>query len=328
METHRMLKSLNLKQQTLKQILQAIENQVEYRFVYSDEKLSLDQRLSISKASNLSEMLDFLEKTTPSKFKVVGKNIVVTYQSLQTPGNLQGKIVDQLGNPLVGATIEIIETGKSYTTDSKGEVSISLSPGKYTVKISYLAYETQQKSGVEIFAGKSSSLRVNMIESSDALSEIVVIGYGTIKRSDLTGSVTDIDAEKLKDQPTTAIDQQLVGRVAGMQVSQTSGAPGAGTSIKIRGNGSLGAGNDPLFVIDGMPYSSESSQDNNPLNYINPSDIANISVLKDASSTAIYGSRGANGVIIITTKNAGKEKNDLLNQNFYEYKSNSSGRKT
>ncbi|MFZ4260714.1 SusC/RagA family TonB-linked outer membrane protein [Sphingobacterium sp. HJSM2_6] len=303
--------SVDMKQQTLKQVLKEIENQVRFRFVYSDQKLTLDQRLTISKTSNLSEMLDHLEKTTPSKFKVVGNNIVVTYQSLQTPGILQSKIVDQLGNPLVGATIEVTETGKSYTTDSKGEVAISLSPGKYTVKVTYLAYETQQKTGIEIFAGKNSPLRINMVESSDALSEIVVIGYGTIKRSDLTGSVTDIDAEKLKDQPTASIDQQLVGRVAGMQVSQTSGAPGAGTSIKIRGNGSLGAGNDPLYVIDGMPYASESSQDNNPLNFINPSDIANISVLKDASSTAIYGSRGANGVIIITTKNAGKEKNEL-----------------
>jgi len=302
--------ALDVKNKPLKEVFKEIERQTDYRFVFNQDVFTENPKLNISTQSTLSQILAFLERNTNNKYQVVGKNIAVSYQSAQTLGSITGRVVDQLGNPLVGATIKILETNGSLRTDKEGKFNNPVKAGSYTVEVSYVAYQQQQKV-VQVLAGKPTEVKFMLLESMDALNEVVVIGYGTIKRSDLTGSVTDISAEKLKDQPVTSIDQQLVGRVAGMQISQGSGAPGAGTTIKIRGNGSLGAGNDPLYVVDGMPYSAESSLDTNPLSFINPADIENISVLKDASSTAIYGSRGANGVILITTKNAGKDKNEI-----------------
>ncbi|MFD1165727.1 SusC/RagA family TonB-linked outer membrane protein [Sphingobacterium daejeonense] len=303
--------SLSVKNKTLKQIYKEVENQVDYRFVYSDENIPVNKILSIKMDASLESILEYIERNSPTQHKLMGKNIVVNYLSPQTPGTISGRVVDQLGNALAGASIHILESNQKTSSNQMGQFSLQVAPGTYSLNISYVSYEPQKRSSVQVLAGKTTDIRISMVESSDALNEIVVIGYGAIKRSDLTGSVTDISAEKLKDQPTSSIDQKLIGRVAGMQISQGSGAPGAGTTVKIRGSGSLGAGNDPLYVIDGMPYSAESNLDTNPLSFINPSDIENISVLKDASSTAIYGSRGANGVIMITTKNAGKEKNEV-----------------
>lgn len=130
----------------------------------------------------------------------------------------------------------------------------------------------------------------------------MVVGYGTQRAKDVTGSVATINQTAIKDLPVSSVDQKMIGQVAGVQIQQLSGAPGGGTSVRIRGSGSLGAGNEPLYVVDGMPYAAGLNQNFNPLLLINPNDIESISILKDASSTAIYGSRGANGVIMITTK--------------------------
>jgi TonB-linked SusC/RagA family outer membrane protein len=216
-----------------------------------------------------------------------------------------GTITDAQAEPLPGVTISVPGTTTGTATDLDGRYSITVPDGS-TLVFSFIGYQSQR-----ITVGGRSIIDVVLTEDMAALDEVVVVGYGTVKKSDLTGSVADISGENLRNLPVPSIDQKLVGQVAGVQIQQVSGAPGAGTSVKIRGSGSLGAGNEPLYVIDGMPYSSGLNQSINPLTFINPNDIEKITILKDASSTAIYGSRGANGVIMITTKNAGQGVNQI-----------------
>src|SRR5690554_1300961 len=216
-----------------------------------------------------------------------------------------GTITDTNGQPIPGVTVSLPGTTVGTATDLDGQYSINVPEGS-TLVFSFIGYESQS-----VTVGDRSIIDVTLSEDMAALDEVVVVGYGTVKKSDLTGSVADISGESLRNMPVPSIDQKLVGQVAGVQIQQVSGAPGAGTSVKIRGSGSLGAGNEPLYVIDGMPYSSGLNQNINPLTFINPNDIEQITILKDASSTAIYGSRGANGVIMITTKNAGKNVNQI-----------------
>lgn len=210
--------------------------------------------------------------------------------------------------PLPGVSVVVKNTITNFTsgtsTDSSGVFSFTRLPAgrPYTFIISAVGYESQTLSGYNIKAETTISLVVKLNLSSEALNQVVVIGYGTQQRKDLTGSVGLITAAQTKDLPVSSVDQRMVGQVAGMQVSAATGIPGGGTSIRIRGAGSIGAGNDPLFVIDGFPITRSFGQTSNPLNLINPDDIESITVLKDASSTAIYGSRGSNGVVVVTTK--------------------------
>src|SRR5690606_37478395 len=216
-----------------------------------------------------------------------------------------GTITDTNGQPIPGVTVSVTGTTIGTATDLDGRYSINVPEGS-TLVFSFIGYESQS-----VTVGDRSIVNVTLSEDMAALDEVVVVCYGTVKKSDLTGSVADISGESLRNMPVPSIDQKLVGQVAGVQIQQVSGAPGAGTSVKIRGSGSLGAGNEPLYVIDGMPYSSGLNQNVNPLTFINPNDIEKITILKDASSTAIYGSRGANGVIMITTRNAGQGINQV-----------------
>ena len=175
-----------------------------------------------------------------------------------------------------------------------------------TLVFTHVGYKLQ-----EIAVKNQTTLNIMLEENNNELSQVVVIGYGTVKKSDLTGSVVSVKSEDLKAVPVTSFDQALQGRAAGVQVTQLSGKPGAETSIRIRGTTSINAGNEPLYVIDGMLVNSDAGDMSTgvtlgprigALSAINPNDIESIEILKDASATAIYGSRGANGVVIITTK--------------------------
>ncbi|SMC80139.1 SusC/RagA family TonB-linked outer membrane protein [Cellulophaga tyrosinoxydans] len=195
------------------------------------------------------------------------------------------------GQPLPGASIVVKGTTKGTTTDFDGNFTIEANATS-TLSISYIGYTTK-----EILVGNQTQINVTL-EEGNKLDEVVVIGYGTQRKSDLTGSVSTVSAEDITSVPVSRVDQALQGRAAGVQVTQTSGAPGAGTSIRVRGGNSITGSNEPLWVIDGIVVGS-----NFNLNNINSSDIKSIEILKDASSIAIYGSRGANGVILVTTKN-------------------------
>lgn len=224
----------------------------------------------------------------------------------QTGKKITGKVTAESGEPLAGVTVQVKGFTGATTTAENGSFSITLQGNETTLVFSYVGYIKQ-----EVSVKNKSVLDVILLPEKNELSQVVVIGYGAVKKSDLTGSVVSIKSEDLKAIPATSFDQALQGRAAGVQVTQLSGKPGAETSIRIRGTTSINAGNEPLYVIDGMLISSDGSDMNTgvtlgprigPLAAINPNDIESIEILKDASATAIYGSRGANGVVIITTK--------------------------
>ncbi|MFS4417405.1 SusC/RagA family TonB-linked outer membrane protein [Maribacter sp. 2307ULW6-5] len=202
---------------------------------------------------------------------------------------VSGTVSDSEG-PLAGASVVVKGTTKGVSTDFDGNFSIQANP-EDTLIISYIGFTAQ-----EIVVGDQTQINV-VLESGNKLDEVVVIGYGTQRKSDLTGSVASVSSEDITQVPASRVDQVLQGRAAGVQVTQASGAPGAGTTIRVRGGNSITGSNEPLFVIDGIVVGT-----NFNLNNINPSDIQSLEILKDASSIAIYGSRGANGVVLVTTK--------------------------
>ena len=219
---------------------------------------------------------------------------------------VQGKVTSPKGDPLPGVTVVLKGTSIGTSTDANGGFSLQVPDANGILVFSFIGTISKEVQ----FSG-AGTVNVILEEDTKALEEVVVVGYGTLRSQDVTGAVTTLDQEVIKNLPVSTIDQKMVGQVAGVQIQQLSGAPGAGTSVKIRGSGSLGAGNEPLYVVDGMPYSAGLNQNMNPLVFINPNDIESVTVLKDASSTAIYGSRGANGVIMITTKKGNYEQTQV-----------------
>lgn len=213
----------------------------------------------------------------------------------QSENVITGKVSDNEG-PIPGVSVMVNGTQQGTSTNTEGIYSIQAKKGS-TLIFRNIGYKEQQ-----IVVGDASQIDVTMETASEGLDEVVIIGYGSQQRKDLTGSVATISQEAIKDLPVPGIDQKLVGKVAGVQIRTITGTPGGGSSIKIRGSGSIGAGDDPLFVVDGFPLTNSGGRASNPLNVLNPDDIESITVLKDASSTAIYGSRGSNGVVVITTK--------------------------
>lgn len=197
--------------------------------------------------------------------------------------------------PLIGATVAVNGTKNATVTDIDGNFTISVEDGQ-TLKFSYVGFEP-----AEVKIKGQDKIDVRLKESSQTLDDLVVIGYGTMKRSDITGSVVSVGEEDLKKSVITSVDQALQGRAAGVQVTQNSGSPGGGISVAIRGVNSLN-GNEPLYIIDGVAIEGQTNGNSSALSSINPSDIVSLEVLKDASATAIYGSRASNGVVIITTR--------------------------
>ncbi|GAA3951531.1 TonB-dependent receptor [Pedobacter ginsengiterrae] len=224
--------------------------------------------------------------------------------------DVTGKVVDKQGQPIPGATVRL-KSGKAATmTDNEGRFILKDVASTDIIIISYQGYTQKEISA----SGNLAAIQLD--ESENNLNDVVVVGYGTTQKKDLTGSVSTVSAAQIKDLPVSSIDQKLVGQVAGVQISAPTGAPGGGVNIKIRGTGSITAGNNPLFVVDGFAISNSGGQVYNPLNVISPDDIESVTILKDASSTAIYGSRGSNGVVVITTKR-GKTGPPVVSVNSY-----------
>ena len=224
----------------------------------------------------------------------------------QTP--VSGKVMSELNEGIPGVTISIKGTTRGTTTDVAGAFRLSAAANEAIV-FSYVGYISQ-----EVRVGNRTDFSINLRPDTRSLDEIVVVGYGTIKKSDLTGSVSTIKAESIKEMPVVSVDQAIQSRAPGVHVTQTSAAPGGGISIRVRGANSINSGSEPLYVIDGFPMYPDNGaigtggnrQSSNAMATINPNEIESIEILKDASATSIYGSRGANGVVLITTKR-GKE---------------------
>ena len=232
-------------------------------------------------------------------FVLVLVMLVFSSPSLRAQGHVvSGTVLDENGLPLIGAGVLTQDGKRGVITDLDGKYTISILESDKVLSYSYLGYATSQ---VVVDGRKQIDVTLNP-DTSNSLNEVVVIGYGTSKKADLTGSVASVKMGDIEDVPTTSVDQALQGKIAGVDIMSTTGEPGAGTSIRVRGTRSIEASNEPLIVVDGvMDAVSDLSE-------IASSDIKSISVLKDASSTAIYGSRGANGVILVTTKQGATAK--------------------
>lgn len=210
---------------------------------------------------------------------------------------VKGTVLDEAEEPLIGATVTQKGTTNAVATDFNGNFSINV-PSNAILEVTYIGYNTQSVS-----VDGRTDIKITLKENSEVLDEVVVVGYGSMKKTDMTGAVTSVGQAAIEKSVPTSIDQVLQGRAAGVQIQANSGTPGASTSIRIRGINSLNATNQPIFVIDGVVIDSATDDEtSNPLSTINPSDIVSLDILKDASATAIYGSRASNGVIMITTK--------------------------
>lgn len=225
--------------------------------------------------------------------------------SAQDGRKVTGHIVDDTNEPLIGASILVVGTSTGVITDLDGNFSIVVPSGATTLQISYVGYET-----MIVPIPDNNTVNVKMKSDSQVLSDVVVIGYGTTRKSDLTGSVSNVSSKDFNSGLISSPEQLINGKVSGVQIMSNSGSPTAGSTIRIRGGASLNASNDPLIVLDGVPLETGgiSGNDGNFLALINPSDIESMTILKDASSTAIYGSRASNGVIIITTKKGSTDR--------------------
>lgn len=228
---------------------------------------------------------------------------------------IKGKVTDSKSDGLIGATVFVEGTQKGAQTDLNGDYTITgLTPGKYKVKFQYLGLKTEYKE-VELAADQTLVLNVTLKDDPKSLDEAIVVGYGTQKRREVTAAVAKINNKELNDLPVQSFEQAMQGKLAGVLVTQGSGMAGSPSIIRVRGISSISAGGDPLYVIDGIPitqdyavYGNSGGANFNPLATINPNDIESIEVLKDAAATSIYGSRGANGVIMVTTRRAEKGK--------------------
>ena len=231
--------------------------------------------------------------------------LIMCANTLFSQTSISGLVVDQDGQPIPGVTILDSSNEQNGTvTDFDGNFTINV-PSNGTLNISYIGYKTQS-----VDVSGQTNLSISLEESVSALDEVVITGYGSqVKKSDLTGSIASIGAEDFESQPLVRVDQALQARAAGVAVTQTSGAPGAGYKIRIRGANSITGNNNPLYVVDGLVVGN--------INNLNASDISSMEVLKDASATAIYGNRGANGVVLITTKSGSKGKAKIQVDSFF-----------
>lgn len=239
---------------------------------------------NISQAAPDRDVLDKLTTTNVDQ-KSVDKTVT-------------GKVVDETNSPLPGVSIVLKGTQRGTVTDGNGQFKLDVPDANATLIFSFVGYQPQ-----EIVVGNQTSINLTLKGDSKVLEEIVVIGYGTLKKSDLTGAVGSVKADQLLERPAPSLTQALSGRMAGVQVNTNSGRPGGRTTIRVRGFSSINSSNNPLYVVDGvmLPQGNQ-NQFTSAIDYINPNDIVSVEVLKDASSTAIYGARGANGVILVTTK--------------------------
>ncbi|GAA0540350.1 TonB-dependent receptor [Chitinophaga japonensis] len=287
---------------SLEKLIRDIEQQSGYTFFLDYALLDPEKKISVNiKDGTLREAIDQCLQPFALAYNIVGKTIVVKKKGPAPPPDLevQGRVTDAEGRPLPGVSVSVPGTGRGTVTDDKGNFTLAVAPAA-TLRFSFIGYKT-----TDVPVNGRKTLAVTLPQLNTALDGVVVVGYGTQQRSDVTGAIASVNTQTLEGTPIRSVDQTLQGRVAGVTFVQNSGMPGAGSSIRIRGGNSINGSNEPLYVIDGVPVFADQGSDGtslNPLNSISPTDIASIEVLKDASATAIYGSRGGNGVVLITTR--------------------------
>ncbi|WP_346822340.1 SusC/RagA family TonB-linked outer membrane protein [Rapidithrix thailandica] len=316
--------SINLQDATLKEVFDSISKKTNFKFAYEKYYVDLQEKLNATTLSSpdqqasLGNLLRKISRNSNLKFKRVNNSIFVSSKGIfsknveevmDTPMaqdvTISGKVTAQEdGTPLPGVSILVAGTAIGSTTNLDGEYKITAPEGS-TLIFSYIGYKSQ-----EITLGNQTVLNVSLSPDVSQLEEVVVVGYGSQKKSDMTGSVVAINTKELEDRPNTNVLQSLQSAIPGLNITNTNSEPGASPSVLLRGANSLTADNEPLMIVDGIPYSGN-------MNDFNPNDIESVSVLKDASAAAIYGSRGSNGVILITTKRGEKGKAKINYRGYY-----------
>jgi TonB-linked SusC/RagA family outer membrane protein len=326
--------SFTFKDASIEEIFREIENQSDYRFLYRNETIENKTVTVNAKNDGIEEVLSRALADADIEFTILENNLIVikpTAKNNKLQGiTITGRVLSSSDNtPLPGVNVVEKGTQNGTVTDLDGNYSLTVSSPDAVVTFSFIGYLSE-----EMTVSDQTTIDINLQEDILELDEVVFIGYGSMKRSDLTGAVASLSEETLKGSDVTTLDQALQGRIAGVQVTQNSGQPGGATSVRIRGASSVTGSSEPLYVIDGIPFVGDGSSITgfdwaggsngqnvvNPLSTINPNDIVDIQVLKDASASAIYGSQAANGVILITTKNGRDGKTEISYSTYYSLK--------
>lgn len=302
--------TLNVKNAPIESVFESLTSQTNYNFYYPDELIKKAQKINLSvKDAPLTEVLKQCFSDQPFTYSI-NRNMVVlrayTAEELQQQELIvSGKVTDEKGAGIPGATIKVKGTSQVATTNAQGNFSVSTVENAVLV-ITYIGFASQ-----EVAVQGRKTINISLKPTEQELAELVVVGYGTRKKSDLTGAISTVDEKRIREIPAGNVASALQGSAPGVSVLKSGGNshPGSPPSVRIRGERSLGAGNEPLIILDGIPF-------NGNLNDISQDDVVSATILKDASSTAIYGSRGANGVILISTRR-GKNGKPVVNYNGY-----------
>lgn len=300
--------TMSLKNTRLADVLNEIENQSEYYFLYNQDLVDVNRRVSITvENQRIDDILNQLFENTNVSYVIKERQIILTNidkptETIQQKGTVSGVVTSTSGDPIPGVTVVVKGTSNGNITDMDGRFSLSNVGPQDVLIVSFVGMQTQEVA----VAGKS-MLNIVLVEETIGIEEVVAVGYGVQKKSLVTGAISSVKADDLQSVPVARADQAIQGRTAGVSVLSNSGSPGAGTKIRIRGVNSNGNSN-PLFIVDGMKTGD--------INNIDPADIESMEVLKDAASAAIYGTEGANGVIIITTKSGAKGADAKISYDF------------
>jgi len=308
---------------TLVSIFSKLSKQTDYKFSYGQAIISDNTVYTVNyNNESVALILSDLSKKANFNYNINGKLVLIQKTTAVNASKsepkitVKGKIVDENGVPMPGVTILEANTKNSAVTNFDGEFELSVNEGT-NLEVSYLGYKTKT------LAAQKGFMTIQLEPNTSELSEVLIVGYGKQSKKDVTGAVTQLEAANFKQGVNVSADNLLQGKVAGVRVVSTSGEPGAGVNVTIRGVGSIRSGSTPLFVVDGMPLTNDdvspagsnvgfgTSSAKNPLNFLNTSDIESITVLKDASAAAIYGARGSNGVVLVTTKKGSKGEGTL-----------------
>lgn len=313
--------TLSVQHESLNAALSRIERLAEVRFIYTQDQVAAFNNVSIPKGTRtISEQLDLLLAGTPLRYRIVNDHFIIYNGAVETPatvnttvvkedGQVRGKVTDAKGNPIAGATVHVAGTSQGATTNAEGIFVIKgLKEGNYTIVASSIGFE--KASASITLSGKEVVVNLLLPDGLNPLNEVVVVAYGTQKRSSFTGSAATLKPDAFQGSPRASVQENLQGNVAGVMATSGTGQPGVAPDIRVRGVGSVNAGSSPLYVVDGIPLAATG------VSSINSADIESFTVLKDAAAASIYGSRAANGVVLITTKKgkSGKTKFNASSQ--------------
>ncbi|MEN8250634.1 MAG: TonB-dependent receptor, partial [Bacteroidota bacterium] len=307
--------TLNLQNTSVENILDEIEQQSEFFFVFNYKLVDVDRPVDIQ-ANNkpISEVLASVFSGSDVDYVVLDRQILLSpksylkkVKSTKQPISVTGTITDEDGNPIPGVSIIIKGTTQGSISDANGEYSINVDDPDATLEFSFIGMLTQ-----EVPVGNQTEINITLARDAIGLEEVIAIGYGTIRKSDLTSAIARVNGEDISKRVTSRLDEALQGHISGVNVTQASGVPGNAPVIRIRGVGSITSGNQPLFIVDGFPIES-----NTVIGNLNMNDVESVEVLKDAASASIYGSRGSNGVVLITTKKGEPGKAQISFNSYY-----------